>query len=77
MSDSLRPDSLPWLVEVKQRGHYTLRAVAEFRDLLPSKGIEKRRIRLNVEPGIVLDLPLSEHSLIALADTLKVFLSQS
>jgi hypothetical protein len=48
-------------------GHYTIAEALEFQDLMPPLGTEAARIRLKVGGGLVLDLPLSEGSLVALS----------
>jgi hypothetical protein len=61
----------PRHVELDQLGHYILPTAEAFVDLLPPKGEEKARIRLQIAPGKQLDLPLKEDSLKALNHSLS------
>lgn len=58
------------LVAAGPHGHYTLPAPEAFVDLMPSRGEERARIRFRLAPGIQLDIPLSEASLLALSRAL-------
>ena len=60
----------PKLVELDAPGHYTLPMAKALVGLLPPQGEAKASIRLDLGNAIVLDIPLSEASLVALSHDL-------
>jgi hypothetical protein len=64
----------PKLVQLQDGDYYILPDTREYAALLPAEGERKARIRLRLLNATTLDIPMSEESLIALANDLRPYL---